>query len=547
MLLRSNSDLAVKRLAALCCLFGLTSAAWSDEVEPTNAPRCVHIEVFGRKGATNSDAATNFVNELAKQRDGIAVEIHDVSADPSAETRARQLLKQYQVARPGLPIIHACGQLVVGYKDAESTGRRIEDLLTIHAYVREGCPHCAGGKEFLKRIAKAYPGFSIQYHDIIAQPAERERLLELAKRHDVQVTNIPAFSLCGRLLVGYDTDDTSGRRILEVLQGACVPCPKELPAEEKTNGERKNTHRTESPFVPGVVLWGLPAMSLGSSIGATGTESTAEPDHDFPLEDLDSDESYAAPPKDSTNDEVDLPLFGSVRAGDLGLPLFTIAIGLVDGFNPCAMWVLLFLLSILVNLHDRLKILAVAGTFVMISGLAYFAFMAAWLNVFQIVGFFRPAQIVLGLLAVFIGSIHVKDFFAFHKGISLSIPEAAKPGIYSRVRHIVTAENIFGAIVGAAGLAVLVNVVELLCTAGLPALYTQILTLRGLPTWQEYAYLGLYNLAYMADDALMVSIVVITLGKRKMQETHGRWLKLISGLAVLILGLLLLFKPEWLV
>ena len=100
---------------------------------------------------------------------------------------------------------------------------------------------------------------------------------------------------------------------------------------------------------------------------------------------------------------------------------------------------------------------------------------------------------------------------------------------------------------GASVLAVLVNVVELLCTAGLPALYTQILTLRKLEPWQNYAYLALYNLAYMADDALMVGLVVVTLGRQKMQERHGRWLKLVSGLAVLALGLVLLLKPEWLV
>jgi hypothetical protein len=244
---------------------------------------------------------------------------------------------------------------------------------------------------------------------------------------------------------------------------------------------------------------------------------------------------------------MDLPLFGEVSVDAIGLPLFTIVVGLVDGFNPCAMWVLLFLLSILVNLKDRWKILAVAGSFVLISGLAYFAFMAAWLSVFQLIGLLRPAQIILGLLAVCIGAIHIKDFFAFKKGVSLSIPESVKPTIYSRVRGIVNAETLWGAIIGAATLAVLVNIVELLCTAGLPAMYTGILTMRELPAWQEYSYLGLYILAYMFDDSLMVAIVVITLGRRKLQEREGRWLKLVSGCFILALGLLMIVCPEWLV
>ena len=236
-----------------------------------------------------------------------------------------------------------------------------------------------------------------------------------------------------------------------------------------------------------------------------------------------------------------------MRASELGFPLFTVAVGLVDGFNPCAMWVLLFLLSILVNLKSRAKILAVAGTFVLISGLAYFAFMAAWMNVFMLVGLLRPVQITLALLAIAIGAIHIKDFFAFKQGISLSIPESAKPGLYARVRAIINAENLTAAIIGAVVLAVMVNLIELLCTAGIPAMYTEILSLQQLPQWKNYAYLGLYNLAYMFDDGLMVAIVVVSLKKRKLQEAQGRYLKLLSGAVIFVLGVVMLLWPHWLV
>jgi len=241
---------------------------------------------------------------------------------------------------------------------------------------------------------------------------------------------------------------------------------------------------------------------------------------------------------------IDVPVFGELDVGEMGMPLFTIAVGLVDGFNPCAMWVLLFLLSILVNLKNRLRIILIAGIFVLISGIAYYAFMAAWLNVFLLVGLLRPIQIVLGLLATIVGGIHIKDFFAFKRGVSLSIPESAKPGIYKRVRSIVTAQHLSGALIGATVLAVLVNIVELLCTAGLPALYTEVLALQHLPAWQNYAYLALYIVAYMLDDTLMVIIVVWTMSKSKMQETHGRWLKLISGLVIVAIGLVMLIKPD---
>jgi uncharacterized membrane protein HdeD (DUF308 family) len=145
-----------------------------------------------------------------------------------------------------------------------------------------------------------------------------------------------------------------------------------------------------------------------------------------------------------------------------------------------------------------------------------------------------------------IGALNVKDFFAFKQGVSLSIPEAAKPGIYQRVRTIVSAQSLTIAVSAAVVLAVMVNVVELLCTAGLPALYAEILTLQNLPPWKNYAYLALYVIAYMFDDSLLLTGFVVTLSHRKLQEREGRWLKLLSGLVIGLLGLVMIFKPDWL-
>jgi hypothetical protein len=230
----------------------------------------------------------------------------------------------------------------------------------------------------------------------------------------------------------------------------------------------------------------------------------------------------------------------------LGLPLFTVVIGLIDGFNPCATWVLLFLLAMLVNLRSRSRMALIAGTFVVVSGIVYFAFMAAWLTFFMVMGVSQPLRLLLAVVAVFVGAVNVKDFFALGRGPSLSIPESAKPGLYARVRAILQAEDLAGAMSAIVVLAFIVNLVELLCTAGLPALYTAILTSHGLPPWTYYAYLTLYIAAYMLDDAILVTIGVVSLGKWKLRERAGRSLKLLSGLVMLTLGILLLVRPSWL-
>ena len=247
------------------------------------------------------------------------------------------------------------------------------------------------------------------------------------------------------------------------------------------------------------------------------------------------------------NKSFDLPWFGNVSVASLGMPVFTLVMGLVDGFNPCAMWVLLVLLSLLVNLRDRKRLSLIAGTFVFISGAVYYAFMAAWLNLFLVIGASRIIQVGVGLFALAVGAIHIKDYFAFKEGISLSIPERAKPGLYQKMRRVVYAENLFAALITVSVLALLVNLVELACTAGLPALYTQILASREPDPWQYYGYLLLYNLAYIFDDTVMVIIAVFTLSSRKLQQGEGRWLKLVSGAVICAVGVMLIAVPQWLI
>jgi glutaredoxin len=240
------------------------------------------------------------------------------------------------------------------------------------------------------------------------------------------------------------------------------------------------------------------------------------------------------------------PVLGGIDPARLGLPLFTATIGLLDGFNPCAMWVLVFVLSLLVNLKDRSKVLLIGGTFILISGIVYFAFMAAWLNVFLLVGVSRVTQVILGMIAMAIGAVNVKDYFALGRGVSIGIPDAAKPAIYNRVRQVLRAQSMSAALGAVVVLAVMVNMVEFLCTSGLPAVYTQVLASRNLPAWQYYAYLALYNVFYMLDDALLLATAVATLRITKLQERGGRVLKLISGAVMLLLGFALAMKPEWL-
>jgi len=172
--------------------------------------------------------------------------------------------------------------------------------------------------------------------------------------------------------------------------------------------------------------------------------------------------------------------------------------------------------------------------------------MAAWLNIFLVVGMSEAVRWTLGVVALAIGGINLYDVVAWGRGPSLSIPDSVKPGLYGRMRRVLQAQALPASLLAVAALALVVNFVELLCTAGIPAIYSAVLASQQLGAGAHYAYLGLYILGYIADDAIMVTVAVWALGSGKLSERTGRWLKLISGSVMIVLGAVLLLRPGWL-
>ncbi|MCW8917428.1 MAG: thioredoxin family protein [Gammaproteobacteria bacterium] len=235
-----------------------------------------------------------------------------------------------------------------------------------------------------------------------------------------------------------------------------------------------------------------------------------------------------------------------VERGDLGLVTLTVMLATLDAFNPCAFFVLLFLLGMLSHAAERRRMLLVGGIFVFFSALLYFLFMSAWLNLFLLLGWMRPVTIVAALLALLAASLNIKDALYPGSGPSLSIPDERKPGLFRRMRGLLQLQGTAGLLLATVVLALLANSYELLCTSGLPMVYTRILTLELLPRTDYYLYLLLYNLVYVTPLALLVLLFSLGVARGKLQALGGRLLKLLSGLMMLGLGLLLLLAPHWL-
>jgi len=239
-----------------------------------------------------------------------------------------------------------------------------------------------------------------------------------------------------------------------------------------------------------------------------------------------------------------IPLIGRIDTSRVSLPVFTIILAGLDSFNPCAFFVLFFLLSLLIHAHSRSRMLLIGGVFVLFSGIVYFVFMAAWLNLFLITGSLPAVTIAAGIIALIVAAINIKDFFFFEQGISLVIPEGQKPKLFARMRNLLRAGSTLSMVAGTVVLALVANSYELLCTAGFPMVYTRMLTLQRLSTMQYYAYLAFYNVVYVVPMAVIVGVFTVSLGSRKLTERQGRVLKLVSGIMMLGLGLVLLINPS---
>jgi len=242
---------------------------------------------------------------------------------------------------------------------------------------------------------------------------------------------------------------------------------------------------------------------------------------------------------------LNLPFVGEFKTASVSLPILTVIIGALDGFNPCAMWVLLFLISLLLNMKDRKRMWILGSAFIIASAFVYFLFMLAWLNLLIFLGFLKWVRIIIGLVALTSAFYNLKKWYNNRPGCPAAKNEKRRK-VFERIRNIVGRKQFILALGGIILLAFAVNLVEVLCSAGLPVVYTQILTLNEIPTSQYYLYLILYIFIFLIDDLIIFIVAMVSLKAVGLTTKYTRTSAFIGGLLMLIIGLLMIFRPEWL-
>jgi thiol-disulfide isomerase/thioredoxin len=379
--------------------------------------------------------------------------------------------------------------LIPIYTQAETLKDQPVNIYFFHS---ETCSHCKAEMKFLNEISEQDPSLKIHAFEVSTNRQNADLLLLIGKEFQLDVSSVPFTMIGSSYFPGWSDSEEAKLDIQEAIN--CV--------------------RTKT--CPDI---------LGNFLNSK--ENTEKPKQNVP-------------------DTLKIPIFGEISTKNLSLPILTIVIAGLDGFNPCAMWVLLFLISLLLGMQNRKRMWILGGSFIVASGLVYFLFLTAWLNIFLFLGFISWVRILIGIVAIISGYYSIRGYLRDRKGTCPITQGDKQQKIFDKLKNIVQQKRFVVSLIGIVLLAFAVNLVELICSAGLPAVYTQVLALSDLSPFQHYSYLILYIIIFMLDDMIIFGIAMVTLKSVTFTGKYSALSKIVGGIIILLLGILLIFRPEWL-
>jgi thiol-disulfide isomerase/thioredoxin len=366
----------------------------------------------------------------------------------------------------------------------------------VYFFYGDGCPHCAEEEPFLKELARKNPRVTLLDYEVWYVPKNQELMKQMAAAMGFEPSGVPVTIVGDRHWVGYATQ--MGAEI-EAQVDLCL---------------------TESCPDMGVgIIPGREAQEGNEGAGSTEIGAPA-------------------------SSVINVPLIGPVDVQSQSLLASTLLISFVDGFNPCSLWVLSILLSLTLNTGSRKKVFVIGAVFITVTAVVYMLFIAGLFTVFTFVSFLGWIQVLIALLALFFALINIKDYFWYKEGLSFTIADDKKSGIYKGIRNVMKAgDSLWGLASATFLMAIGVSVVEFSCTAGFPVLWTNLLTTQQVGTLTFILLLLLYMLIYQIDEIGIFLAAVFTLRAGRLEEKHGRILKLIGGMLMLTLAGVMIIKP----
>lgn len=375
-----------------------------------------------------------------------------------------------------------------------------ENIVNIYLFHSDSCTHCQNEIKLLNELEKEYPNIRVYKYEVSKK--ENVTLLnEISMLLDARVGGVPFTVIGNKFYSGFS---------------------------------KENSKKVFKATIEYFSEYGYDDI-VGKHIGNIEISEYEVKENILSLEEF---------IEDYGNYTFKLPLIGEVNTKNLTLPLVAVIIGLIDGFNPCAMWVLLFLISILIGMKDKKRMFIIGFTFLLTSAIIYFLLMLFWLNVASILTGIVWVRTIIGLVAIVGGLFNLITTLKKKEDGCNVVDSKKRNKIFEKIKKFTKEKNLLLALIGVITLAVSVNIVELACSAGLPLVFTEILSLNNLPKIVEIIYILVYVLFFLLDDLIIFFIAMITLKLTGFSTKYGKISKILGGIILFIMGILLIFFPN---
>ena len=371
--------------------------------------------------------------------------------------------------------------------------------INVHLFYDKTCPHCEAEMEWFSEYLKENTDVHLYKYEVSENFSNLQNFRNVKKLLNNNSSGVPFLVIGNQAVVGYDESGTTTSENIKTI----------------INYYRHHPYRDE----------------VGEFLGIT------------PVDDSVSNENI-----DILEDNLNIPIFGNINPKNVSLPLIAVVIGATDGFNPCAMWILIFLITMLMGMKNRKKMWILGLTFLFTSGIVYLMFMLSWLSFASVLNKVKIIKLLLGLFACIFGIINIYNYI---KSLNADtgcevVDDKKRKKIIKSISKIVTEKKFILSLVGVIVLAIGVNIIELLCSLGLPVLFTQILSMNNLSTLEYMIYMLIYIVFFMLDDFIVFFIAMKTLKIKAISNKYTKYSHLIGGIIMLIIGILMILKPEWL-
>lgn len=376
------------------------------------------------------------------------------------------------------------------------------DNLTLYVFKGDGCPHCKAEMDYLDTIKDKYTNLEIKEYEVWYDDDNASLLTKVESYFNIKRSGVPTTIIGNTVIQGYQNESSTGKKI-----------------ERAINFYEENDYKDIVKEIK----------------DGTATKNTKKPDK-FQEEETKLDKETS----------VKAPIVGNVNLKDVSLLTSAVILGLIDGFNPCAMWILLFLISALIGMKDRKRMWTLGLTFLITSGLVYMLIMLSWISIAVKITTVVWIRNIIAIIALIGAILNLKSFIKSKNSGCEIVDSKKRKNIFSKIKKFTSEKSFILAFFGIIGLAISVNLVELACSAGLPLIFTELLAINNVSGFIKFIYIGIYIIFFLIDDIIVFTISMYTMKATGISTKYGKYSHLIGGLIMLLIGLLLIIKPEWL-